>query len=80
MINPTWQDKDRRVIYIPPEYLRLKDPIKYWDGKKWLLLVWNEKKVTIEIDGLSIDCDRKNLFLADGEADFDEYKRLNETK
>lgn len=84
MINPTWQDKDRRIIYVKNEYLRLVNPEKSKFAIHGNLVVWSESNVTVELDGNSgfNSYNRRNLFWEDGEEDFDEVKSIhkNETE
>ncbi len=75
MINPMWLDADRRVVFIPTEYVKLDDPLRFATKKDHgRIILWNEKCVTVFFDGgtKNIECRRKNLFWEDGLNDFDE--------
>ena len=79
MVNPTWQDKERRIIYVPTEFIKLDNPLALTtDRDHGELVVWNESKVTVKLDGMyeEVECLRKNLFWEDKQEDFDEVKSI----
>jgi len=79
MINPTWQDAERRVIFVPTDYLELKDPLALSTAKDHGDIVsWHGDKVEVHLEGVSlnIEYNRKNFFWEDREGDFDEYKEI----
>lgn len=83
MINPTWQDKERRIVYVSNKYVNLDNPLSYASKDDHGELVkWTEKCVTVKLDGFVslIDCQRHNLFWEDNEPDFDELRSLHSAK
>ena len=79
MIKPTWQDRDRRVIYVPTDCINLNDPIACAkEGDRGLLEIWSEASATVKLDGRAklLTCSLKNLFWEDGNDDFDELRSL----
>ena len=84
MIKPTFQDVDRRVAYVPNEYIKLANGsnLDEYSIKKerGTIVVWNESTVTVKFDGVykMKECKPKNLFWEDGKQDFDELRSLND--
>lgn len=84
MINPTWQDAERRVVFVSSNIIGcIEEDMSNIDlfttkDDHGVLVSWNEKEVVIKLDGkaLSKTCLRKNLFWEDGEPDFDELRSL----
>lgn len=78
MINPTWQDMYRKIIYVPTEYLVLDKSHLSEYACEGSLVSWNALYIKIELDGKhgTTTCKKKNLFWKDGKEDFNELKSI----